>query len=206
MIEKCIVLMSFMYLYSINYSITSFCLSAYECSRHSLVNVSINDLAPLVRQKICRKMNIEQCLGSDYRKLAAHLKMTNDDISLLSQQKNATESILKWAEHNPQNIVGTLRTIFLEMNRHDCVKIIDQKLWKCMRYDLPTELSWKVILAFALDNMWRKQMRSNQAEDHSSEKCNLNAFGEIRTHLCVSIYIIYNGILTKIFGVYTRCQ
>ena len=73
-------------------------------------------------------MNIEQCLGSDYRKLAAHLKMTNDDISLLSQQKNATESILKWAEHNPQNIVGTLRTIFLEMNRHDCVKIIDQKL------------------------------------------------------------------------------
>ena len=128
MIEKCIVLMSFMYLYIINYSITSFCLSAYDCSRHSLVNVSINDLAPLVRQKICKKLDIKQCIGRDYRELAARLKMSNDDISLLSQRENANESILKWAEQNPQNTVGTLRTIFLEMNRHDCVKIIDQKL------------------------------------------------------------------------------
>ena len=125
-IEKFIVLMSFMYLYSINYSITSFCLSAYECSHHSLVNVSINDLTWPVRHKICRKMNIEHDLGGDYRELAGRLGMTNDDIILLSQRKNATESILVWAERKAENTVGKLRKIFLEMKRDDCVEIIDK--------------------------------------------------------------------------------
>ena len=71
-------------------------------------------------------MNIDLGLGGDYRKLAARLGMTNDEIILLSQRKNATESILVWAEQKPENTVGTLRKIFFQMGRDDCVEIIDK--------------------------------------------------------------------------------
>ena len=71
-------------------------------------------------------MNIEHDLGGDYRDLADRLGMTNDDIILLSQRKNATESILVWAERKNENTVGKLRKIFLEMERDDCVEIIDK--------------------------------------------------------------------------------
>ena len=71
-------------------------------------------------------MNIEHDLGGDYRELAGRLGMTNDDIILLSQRKNATESILVWAERKAENTVGKLRKIFVEMERDDCVGIIDK--------------------------------------------------------------------------------
>ena len=71
-------------------------------------------------------MNIEHDLGGDYRDLADRLGMTNDEIILLSQRKSATESILVWAERKAENTVGKLGKIFVDMERDDCVGIIDK--------------------------------------------------------------------------------
>ena len=71
-------------------------------------------------------MNIKHDLGGDYRDLADRLGMTNDEIILLSQRKSATESILVWAERKAENTVGKLGKIFVDMERDDCVGIIDK--------------------------------------------------------------------------------
>ena len=80
--------------------------------------------------KLCKKLNIESTVGCDYRYLAAHFDMSSDDIRLISQEKDQTQEVLKWIGQKPQNTVAKLRETLVEMERDDCVAIIDEK-YKC---------------------------------------------------------------------------
>ena len=87
---------------------------------------TVNGLHPLLRQRICRKLDIKHCTGGDYRELAAHFDMPNDDIITISQKPDPTESVLQWVERNPKNTILKLREILQTMGRGDCVMIIDE--------------------------------------------------------------------------------
>ena len=90
-------------------------------------NVSIKDLNSLVMLQLCKKLDIEQSLGGDYRYLAAHFHMPNDDITAISQGQNKTREVLNWIGRNPGNTVAKLKQILVDMRRDDCVEIIDKK-------------------------------------------------------------------------------
>ena len=53
--------------------------------------------------------------------------MSSDNIHLISQKKDPTKEVLNWVG---QNTVAKLRETLVEMERDDCVKIIDEK-YKC---------------------------------------------------------------------------
>ena len=113
-----------------------FLFSYYSFSVAKLVKqcaekVSIKDLHPLVMLKLCQKLNIESTVGCDYRHLAAHFDISSDDIHRISQEKDSTKEVLKSLGHKPvQNTVVKLRETLVEMERDDCVQIIDKK-YKC---------------------------------------------------------------------------
>ena len=90
-------------------------------------NVSIKDLNSLVMLQLCKKLDIEQSLGGDYRYLAAHFRMPNDHIMRISQEQNKTREVLNWIGRNPGNTVAKLKQILVDMRRDDCVEIIDKK-------------------------------------------------------------------------------
>ena len=92
--------------------------------------VGIKDLNALVMLELCKKLNIECAVGCDYRELAARFEMTSDDINLISQGKDQTQEVLKWAGRKPENTVSKLREKLVEMGRDDCVAIIDKE-YKC---------------------------------------------------------------------------
>ena len=79
---------------------------------------------------LCKKLNIESPAGCDYKYLAAHFGMSCDDIKLISQEKDRTQEVLKWIGQKPKNSVAKLRETLVEMERDDCVSIIDKK-YKC---------------------------------------------------------------------------
>ena len=80
----------------------------------------------LVRQGVCKKLDILDDVGGDFRTLAAHFGMPSDELDLISQNGNATHRVLRWAGRNPENTIAKLREILLDMERWDCVKIIDE--------------------------------------------------------------------------------
>ena len=55
---------------------------------------SVNDLDPLLRQEICKKLDIKHPTGGDYRTLAAEFYMANNDIDIISQNPDPTDKVL----------------------------------------------------------------------------------------------------------------
>ena len=96
----------------------------------------LKDLCLLVRQKICKKLDIKQAIGGDYRDLAANFYMPHDDILLISQNPDPTDNVLQWVGRKPKNTIAKLRDVLQTMRREDCVAIIDQgRQWgKYCRY------------------------------------------------------------------------
>ena len=90
-------------------------------------NVSIKDLNSLVILQLCEKLHIEQKLGGDYKYLAAHFGMPNDHIMRISQEQNKTREVLNWIGRFPGNTVAKLRQILVNIQRDDCVDIINKK-------------------------------------------------------------------------------
>ena len=88
--------------------------------------ISVNKLHALTRQQICKKLDIREDYGGDFRTLAAHLDMSSDDLDLISQERNPTHKVLRWWGRNPENTVSKLREVLMEMGRLDCVKILDE--------------------------------------------------------------------------------
>ena len=88
--------------------------------------MSVNDLDPLVRRKICKKLDLKHPLGADYRELAEHFMIPNEDIRTISQNSDPTDKVLEWLGHNPKNVIAKLRQVLVAMKRDDCVEIIDQ--------------------------------------------------------------------------------
>ena len=48
---------------------------------------SVNDLDRLVRRKICKKLDVKHPLGTDYREVADHFKIPNEDIFIYNFRK-----------------------------------------------------------------------------------------------------------------------
>ena len=90
-------------------------------------NVGIKDLNSLVILQLCEKLDIEQKLGGDYKYLAAHFRMPNDHIMRISQEQNKTREVLNWIGRFPGNTVAKLRQILVNIQRDDCVDIINKK-------------------------------------------------------------------------------
>ena len=86
----------------------------------------VNDLHPLLRQKICKKLDIKHPTGENYRELAAYFDMPNDYIIAISQNPDPTHNVLQWVGGNPKNTVAYLRKVLQAMRREDCVNIIDE--------------------------------------------------------------------------------
>ena len=80
----------------------------------------------MVRRKICKKLDLKHPLGTDYRELADHFKIPNEDIRTISQKSDPTDKLLEWLGHNPKNTIAKLRQVLVAMKRDDCVEIIDQ--------------------------------------------------------------------------------
>ena len=87
---------------------------------------TVNDLHPLLRQKICKKLDIKHPTGGAYRELAAYFDMSNDDINAISQNPDPTDNVLQWVGRNPKNTIAKLRKVLKAMGRKDCVNIIDE--------------------------------------------------------------------------------
>ena len=91
-----------------------------------LFSDSVNNLHPLQRQNICKKLDIKHSTGGDYRALAAKFDMANDDIIAISQNPDPTDKVLQWVGRNPKNTITKLRKVLQAMRREDCVNIIDE--------------------------------------------------------------------------------
>ena len=89
--------------------------------------VSIKDLDAWVMLELCRKLDINQSVGYDYRHLAAKFGMSYENITQISQGQNKTHAVLNWIGLNPKNTVSKLRKILITMKRDDCLAIIDKK-------------------------------------------------------------------------------
>ena len=87
---------------------------------------TIDNLDPLIWLKICKKLDIEDYFGGDYRELAARFGMPIDDIDLISQRTNQTQKVLRWIARNPQNNIDKLKDVLRDMERLDCVRIIEK--------------------------------------------------------------------------------
>ena len=51
----------------------------------------VSDIPYLVVEEVCRLLNVESAVGSDFRRLAGELRMKISDVWLLSQKDNPTE-------------------------------------------------------------------------------------------------------------------
>ena len=94
---------------------------------------TVSDLHPLLRQRICQRLDIKHSTGEGYRKLAAYFDMTSNDIITISQNPNPTDNVLRWVGYKPKNTIAKLRDVLQTMGREDCVKVIDEgrPLGKC---------------------------------------------------------------------------
>ena len=127
-----------------------FSFSVVKLGKQLAEKVSIKDLHALVMLKLSKKLNIESSAGCNYEYLAAHFDMSSDNIHLISQKKNPTKEVLKWIRQNPENTVAKLRETLVEMERDDCVKIIDEK-YKCevyLVYESPVNDEYLLLLLY----------------------------------------------------------
>ena len=88
-------------------------------------SLSINQIPPLIRRKICKKLDVKQKLGGDFRTLAAMVGMSNEDIQLTSQSNEPTEDVLNWWGKKKEATVPNLRQILEKMERDDVIQILD---------------------------------------------------------------------------------
>ena len=124
--------------------------SVVEFGKQCAEKVSIKDLHASVILELCKKLNIESSAGCNYEYLAAHFDMSSDNIHLISQKKNPTKEVLKWIGQKPKNSVAKLRETLVEMERDDCVEIIDEK-YKCevyLVYESPVNDEYLLLLLY----------------------------------------------------------
>ena len=75
--------------------------------------------------KICKKLNIKNVVGGDFRTLAAELGMSNDDIDIITQRSvDPTRDILRWWSSTSEASVQNLLNVFEKMRRDDLVRIL----------------------------------------------------------------------------------
>ena len=74
-----------------------------------------------------KKLDVKNSDGGDFRYLAAYFDMSTQDIDLISEKDDRTKKVLSYIGGNPANTVSKLREILVEMERDDCVAIIDKK-------------------------------------------------------------------------------
>ena len=86
--------------------------------------------------QLCKKLDVKKSVGGDYRYLAAYFDMSTEDIDLISEKDDRTKEVLSYVGRNPTNTVSKLREIFVEMERDDCVAIIDSKYKQEVHYDM----------------------------------------------------------------------
>ena len=71
----------------------------------------VNYLDRLVRRKICKKLDLKHPLGTDYRELADHFKIPNEDIRTISENSDPTDKLLERLWDNPKNTIAKLREV-----------------------------------------------------------------------------------------------
>ena len=65
----------------------------------------------MVRRKICKKLDLKHPLGTDYRELADHFKIPNEDIRTISENSDPTDKLLERLWDNPKNTIAKLREV-----------------------------------------------------------------------------------------------
>ena len=86
----------------------------------------IEDLPYMKRDKICRMLNVRRLLGGDFKTLADELGMTNQDIKLISEEKNPAEEVMTWWETRKCATTHYFRQILQKMGRDDVVEELDR--------------------------------------------------------------------------------
>ena len=88
----------------------------------------------LVRQKICKLLNVRRTLGNDFRTFGAKLGMSNEDIKLISSAKDPAEEVLTWFEKKTTATVQKFLEILKRMKRDDVVDLLEgnHKLGGCI--------------------------------------------------------------------------
>ena len=104
-----------------------FCFAAIEDRRQPAEKVSVKNLNALVMLQLGKKLDVKNSDGGDFRYLAAYFDMSTEAIDLISEKDDRTKEVLSYVGRNPTNTVSKLREIFVEMERDDCVAIIDSK-------------------------------------------------------------------------------
>ena len=84
----------------------------------------------MVRQAICKKLDLKHPLGKDYHELAARFDMPTEDIRTISEGPDPTDNVLKCVGYNPKNTVAKLLEVLKTMGRDDCVEIIDASMYR----------------------------------------------------------------------------
>ena len=85
----------------------------------------VSDIPYLVVEEVCRLLNVESAVGSDFRRLAGELGMKISDVWLLSQKDNPTEEVLKWWIPQKTATVNKFREILIGIERHDVLGVLD---------------------------------------------------------------------------------
>ena len=100
---------------------------SYFCLTYTGVSipVMVSDIPYLVLENICRLLNVEVAVGSDFRRLASELGMKISDVWLLSQKDNPTEEVLKWWIPQKTATVNKFREILIRIERHDVLGVLD---------------------------------------------------------------------------------
>ena len=117
---------TFFFQHPLFYRLFFFSFSVGQNTSQLAKELSVNDLDPLVRRKICKKLDLKHPLGGDYCELADHFKIPNEDIRTISEKSDPTDKLLEWLGHNAENTIAKLRQVLVAMKRDDCVEIIDQ--------------------------------------------------------------------------------
>ena len=104
-----------------------FCFTATEDRRQPAEKVSVKNLNALVMLQLGKKLDVKKSDGGDFRYLAAYFDMSTQDIDLIFEKDDRTKEVLSYIGGNPANTVSKLREILVEMERDDCVAIIDKK-------------------------------------------------------------------------------
>ena len=105
----------------LNSGVSYFCLVYTEVSNP----VMVSDIPYLVVEEVCRLLNVESAVGSDFRRLAGELGMKISDVWLLSQKDNPTEEVLKWWIPQKTATVNKFREILIGIERHDVLGVLD---------------------------------------------------------------------------------
>ena len=117
---------TFFFQHPLFYHLIYYFFSVGQSTSQLVKESSVNNFDPLIRRNICKKLDLKDPLGKDYRELAAHFKIPNEDIRTISQNSDPTDKVLQRLGHNPKITIAKLREVLVTMGRDDCVEIIDQ--------------------------------------------------------------------------------